>query len=280
MIMPIRWSMEDKVCDAYQITNAGSSALHGHHHFLLTFILKGQGIQTLNGREISFGPNDLFLLSPADFHKNTVKPGESYAYYGVKFPYELLDSGIYELCDMERFPLYIHLSEKTAAVMKHIFEQLIEECREGEKRLANKVYMQLLVEQLLILTLREMPTGKQEHADTFMNRALGYLYAHFHDEISVAEVAAYSGYTPNYFNTRFREMTGYSFGIYLRKMRLNYAENLLKSGDMSVTEIALESGFLSLAHFSRCFRSEYGISPQEYRKKVFAEKNKESETRL
>ena len=86
MIMPIRWSMEDKGCDAYHATGVSSSDLHGHHHFLLTLILNGKGVQTLNGQEIPFGPDDLFLLSPADFHKNTVIPGENYDYFGVKFP--------------------------------------------------------------------------------------------------------------------------------------------------------------------------------------------------
>lgn len=271
MMMPIRWSMQDVFCDAYQTIGAGSSALHGHHHFLLTLILRGKGVQTLNGREIPFGPNDIFLLSPADFHKNVVAPGESYDYYGVKFPYELLDARLSELCELERFPVHAHLSDQTAAFMQGIFVQLIEECEKGRERLANQIYIQLLVEQLVILALREIPQKLEEQFDVFLNKALGFLYSHFHQEIYVSDVASYTGYTPNYFNTRFRKLTGMPFGTYLRKTRLNYAEKLLKSSAMSVTEVAMEAGFVSLPHFSRCFHEEYGIAPQEYRKKEAVE---------
>ena len=92
MTMPVRWQMKQAVCDAYEAKNSPSSVLHGHHHFLLTLITRGHGIQILNGREIPFGPNDLFLLSPADFHQNTLPIGESFDHFGVRFPYELLDA--------------------------------------------------------------------------------------------------------------------------------------------------------------------------------------------
>jgi len=90
MEIPVRWRLEDGCCHAYEATHRESSALHGHHHFLLTLVTAGEGVQTLNGKEIPFGPGDLFLLSPADFHKNTIAPDGFFTYYGLKFTYELL----------------------------------------------------------------------------------------------------------------------------------------------------------------------------------------------
>jgi len=65
--MPIRWKMKDAVCDAYEALDCTTSAIHGHHHFLLTLITRGKGIQIINGVEIPFEAGDLFILSPADF---------------------------------------------------------------------------------------------------------------------------------------------------------------------------------------------------------------------
>ena len=52
MKMPVRFRLEDAVCDAYRVTKGTSSSLHGHHHFLLTLITRGEGVQVVNGKEI------------------------------------------------------------------------------------------------------------------------------------------------------------------------------------------------------------------------------------
>lgn len=267
MAVLVRWTMEETVCNAYEAVRVQSSGLHGHHHFLLTLITAGSGVQTLNGREIWFVPDDVFFLSPADFHKNTLREGESFSYYGLKFSYELLDDRLADLCALDQLPMHIHLNETDAQTARSIFHRLIEECNHGKDRLGSKAYQQALVEQLIILVLRQVQQDEKLRPEAFINRALGYLHSHFSEPITVADAAAYVGYTPNYFNTCFREQMGIPFGEYLRQMRLGYGENLLRSSQMPVTEVAYESGFGSLSYFSRCFCKEYGISPQEYRKK-------------
>lgn len=144
-------------------------------------------MQTLNGREIPFGPNDLFLLSPADFHKNTLIDEAPFSYYGVKFTYDLLDDRLSELCALDKLPLYLHLKDSTAKVAGNIFTQLIEECQNGQERLGNRAYLQLLVEQLIILVLREIKKDALVSPQLFLNRALGYVYSHFSEPITVGD---------------------------------------------------------------------------------------------
>lgn len=268
MEIPVRWRLEKGYCHAYEAVRTGSSALHGHHHFLLTLITGGEGVQTLNGREIPFGPGDLFLLSPADFHKNTLPSGGCFTYYGLKFTYELLDARLSELLAMDKLPLYLHLPPEAAEVGCFLFRQLVAECAGEGEQPGSRAYLQAMVEQLMILALRHMKSEERVCPEAFINRALGYLYSHFSEDITVGDAAAYVGYTPNYFNTCFHKQMGLPFGEYLRQMRLNYAENLLRCSRMPVTEVAYESGFGSLSYFSRCFREQYGIAPQQYRKTV------------
>lgn len=267
MSVLVRWTMEEAVCNAYEAVRVQSSGLHGHHHFLLTLITDGSGVQTLNGRQIPFQKDDVFFLSPADFHKNTLQEGESFSYYGLKFSYELLDDRLADLCALDRLPMYLHLSQGDAKAAKEVFCRLIDECSQGKECLGSKAYRQALAEQLIILVLRQAQQDEKVRPEAFINRALGYLHSHFSEPITVADAAAYVGYTPNYFNTCFRQQMGVPFGEYLRQMRLGYGENLLRSSQMPVTEVAYESGFGSLSYFSRCFCKQYGISPQEYRKK-------------
>lgn len=63
----------------------------------------------------------------------------------------------------------------------------------------------------------------------------------------------------------FSDNFGTTFGKFVRKCRLNNAAALLSSGrDMSITEIAFESGFSSVRTFNRCFFDEYGVPPSKY----------------
>lgn len=280
MSIPVRWQMEDlieehqtashtktPICDACKLVGRESSVLHGHQHFIMTLIIRGRGIQILNGEEISFGEKDLFLLSPADFHSNTVATGESFDYYRLCFSYELLEARLTGIVAPDRLPLHIHLSDRSFSLAGDIFRQLVDETENGQNRPGHKAYLQALAEQLLILIIRELPPAQSATPSSPVNRALGYLHAHFHEPISVGDAAAYAGYTPNYFNSCFRNQMGIPFGEYLRNMRLSYAENLLRASSLPVTEIAFESGFGSLSHFSRSFRETYGCSPQDYRRK-------------
>lgn len=266
MALPVLWQLENAVCEAYETKNSLSSDLHGHRHFLITFISRGRGIQTINGITNDFQENDLFLLSPADFHKNTIAPGETFDFFGVKFTYEMLDEHLSGLCAIDRFPMHLHLEDPQAQIVRQIFQQLCEESGPGRDRIASRQYQQALIEQLVILAIRQLPVAPSIQSGSFTDRALGYVYSHFYEPICVQDAAAFIGYTPNYFNTRFRETIGTPFGDFLRQLRLTYAENLLSSSSMSVTEIALEAGFGSLSHFSHSFRLKYGVSPQAFRR--------------
>lgn len=273
MSIPTKWKLKGKICEAYEAKNHTSSSLHGHYHFLLTLITRGRGIQTLNGRDIAFGAGDMSLLSPADFHKNTVIDAEGYDYYGVKFPYKLLDKRLSGLLDFGKLPMTLTLSARSYETAKEIFTRLIDECENANARKASDIYLQNMIEQLIIIAIRELPTQKISNGSEFLNRSLGYLYSHFFEDVTVRDVAEYVGYTTNYFNFKFKEAFGMPFGEYLREVRLSYSENLLKSGDISITEVALEAGFGNSSYFSRAFKARYGVSPRAYRlglcKRVF-----------
>ena len=273
MKMPVRWSLENDICDAYEVKGARSSDIHGHHHFLLILITRGRGVQILNGRHIEFSPGDMFLLSPADFHENKLQDGESFDYFGVKFHIDVCDKSFSDLCSARKLPLTVHLSDEKYKVAEDIFSRLVKESESRDGLVGRAVYLKTMIEQLVIIVLRELPKEERTAVSGFANRALGYLYSHFFERITVEDAAEYMGYTTNYFNSRFKSTVGRPFGEYLRDMRLSFAAKLLSSSDMSVTEVAEESGFETLAHFSRSFRERYGISPKDYKYERRAEDN-------
>lgn len=67
---------------------------------------------------------------------------------------------------------------------------------------------------------------------------------------------------------KMKALTGLSTKEYISRMRMKKAEELLLKGELSISEIADETGWDNTGYFRQCFKKEFGISPSEYLKKV------------
>jgi len=65
---------------------------------------------------------------------------------------------------------------------------------------------------------------------------------------------------------KLQAITGLSFNIYVRTIRLKHAAQLLSKGDKNITEISILTGFNSLSWFTRCFVEQFGVPPSEFTK--------------
>lgn len=66
---------------------------------------------------------------------------------------------------------------------------------------------------------------------------------------------------------RMTELMDKTPSLFIRSIRLQKAASLLMKGDLSVTEVAEQTGFSSSSHMSRCFQAEWGCTPMEYVRK-------------
>jgi AraC-like DNA-binding protein len=86
-------------------------------------------------------------------------------------------------------------------------------------------------------------------------------------ELDLDAVAAHAGYSRYHFVRAFKEAYGETPGQYLTHRRVERAEEMLRSADLSVTEICHLVGFSSLGTFSARFKTRTGLTPSEYRAK-------------
>ena len=93
-----------------------------------------------------------------------------------------------------------------------------------------------------------------------------YVRNHPEEKLTVAGLAALTGYTPGYLSRKFREETGISPGAYIKEQKLRYGALLLVTTSDDLTAIADRLGFCSRSHFSDAFHRFMGVSPSEYRR--------------
>ena len=101
-----------------------------------------------------------------------------------------------------------------------------------------------------------------------VRRAIAYVAMHFQEPVTLAKTADELGITKTWLSAVFRKETGYTFSHYVRRYRLSMAADLLQSSSLSIDEIASFCGIPEPNYFSRLFRTEYGMSPSQYRSKT------------
>ena len=85
------------------------------------------------------------------------------------------------------------------------------------------------------------------------------------DDLSQGAMAQMAGISRDYFSRIFKNLTGMNYSKWLNMIRLEKATELLSHKNMSMTEVAMLSGFQSIPSFNRVFHEDKGMSPGEYR---------------
>lgn len=114
---------------------------------------------------------------------------------------------------------------------------------------------------------RKLHTMKgHEYFEAVMS-ACNYINQHFMENLTLGEVARIGGFSKYHFTRIFKQYMNMTFYEYLNSRRIKRAEELLyNAGEMSITEIAMSSGFSSMSAFSRTFKMIKHCSPSSYRK--------------
>ena len=112
-----------------------------------------------------------------------------------------------------------------------------------------------------------VPPSSKVAYDATLSKVLGYMSAHYTEDLSLKSVGAALGYSPKYVSNCISTMPNTSFRELLNSMRTERAKELLRSSDLSNYEVAMTAGFNSECSFHRVFKSITGYTPGEYRAK-------------
>jgi AraC-like DNA-binding protein len=103
-----------------------------------------------------------------------------------------------------------------------------------------------------------------------LRRARDRIDRDYAGQIGIPALAAEAGYSREHFIRTFRVTYGVTPGRYRTQRRVERACDLLRSANLTVTEICFLVGFTSLGSFSTRFSEVTGMSPTAYRQKAAA----------
>lgn len=105
---------------------------------------------------------------------------------------------------------------------------------------------------------------RHQELPLWLHKALSYIETH--PGVSVEELASQAHFSVAQFRRLFARHLGVTPQAYLRQRRLELGRLWLESGNLSLSVIAAQAGWGSLAHFSREFKRNFGMTPLEWRR--------------
>ncbi|MFC5455819.1 helix-turn-helix domain-containing protein [Prosthecobacter fluviatilis] len=271
---------EPVVCELVRGQDFGC-VWHYHPECEITLVLKG-GTERLVGNNISpLSPGDLVFMGPNVPHDyrnqpSAGKPVTDVEAIVVQFTPELPGHGDWlqrsSMIPVRRLFQRAEQGLEVKGITRLTATRIVQEMllAHGMKRVI--LLLQLLdllsnSEELEEISSAVLPQPRPGTSDR-VSMACEFIATHLPEPIYVADLAAIVGLGKSAFSRLFKKSTGRTVPQYVNELRIARACLLLAETDLTVSQIAMDCGFVSPAHFQRQFREHQHCVPLAYRSRV------------
>jgi two-component system response regulator YesN len=116
-----------------------------------------------------------------------------------------------------------------------------------------------------INSLDSISAGSISTENELVKKILACIHKRFDKNISIQQLAQECNVNANYASQLFNQEVGEKFNLYLTKLRLDKAQQLLRETNLPVSNIASMSGYNDYFYFAKVFKKSIGMTPKEYR---------------
>ena len=148
-----------------------------------------------------------------------------------------------------------------------ILRQIFEDEADGYFSIYRKRSVEEIVEWMLRLQKGLcviLEARKKNYKNRTIENVQKYIESNLEKKLSLNEVAALFGFSPNYLSQLFTKYAGISFVEYITEVKMSAAKGMMAQGNVKIYEIADKLGFENAFYFSKVFKKVEGISPREY----------------
>ena len=247
--------------------------LHCHPEYEIAYIAEDCGSYMIQDAEIPISPGDVFIVNANDIHQPILSRPDNGGALVIYFRASLFGDAD-ECAEWTRPFLYAGEFGCNKLPSDPRLPPLIRELHETAKPPLPHWQMAArgLMTHILSIIARRFAeecearglTGRIARAHRFAP-VLAHVADRLHGRIEAEDLYRLAGLSHSQFSEAFRAAFGVSVTRYIRGQRLRRAKRLLRSTDLSVTEIAFMCGFGAISQFNAAFKAEVGIPPTRYR---------------
>lgn len=232
---------------------------HLHKQVEIIFVTNGTLKSTIDGQESILGVGDMSICFPNTVH-STESVGNSKAIL-IIFDVEFVAAFSNEL--LKNHPQEPFIKNCLSDSIKSCINMMLESSISKQDLRISSGYLSVLLGSIL-MDLKLIQNKNTDLQDTCC-LILKFINYHFTEDISLDSMSKALNISKYYISHIFSEKIKSSFPSYLNRCRIDYAKNLLRNTNDSVTQIGFDCGFNSSRTFYRAFKECYKMTPLEYR---------------
>ena len=250
-----------------------------HWHSACELIVPIQGNYLVNvcGQTFDLAPGDIFLIPGGEPHSLKAPARGGRFIFLFEFQQILAIKGASYLAACMTKPVLINRCTCPGIYTEEadLFGQICWEYLRDDSLRDITVYSWLLTMFLNYSRYRlscegssgvlQLPHSSQRNYAERFEAVYAYLDRHYAEDLTLEDAAAVAGFSKFHFSRTFKQLSGCNFYDYLSHRRIKASEALLMKPELSVSQIALQSGFSSASTFNRTFRKLKGCTPTQYR---------------
>jgi AraC-like DNA-binding protein len=235
-------------------------ATNFHHRFELAIPLEKGAAVRIGEVAYHLDPGECALIFPHQFHHYFNEESDCAEWLCIMFDLSH---------PLATAPLRDQPVKLDAEGMQ-LAEHIVQSYRRGlpTDPLSVAYHLSLLLARLLeagpVPEERRPKVNAADARDIIVQKINTYVRQNLKKAPSLEELAEKLGYSASRLRTVFRDKLGVTLGLYIRESRLAEAARLLLTSDLTVSEVARDTGFTSLNAFSRAFAAYYKIAPKSY----------------
>ncbi len=237
---------------------------HWHECLEIMLVLNGSGTHFLNSTPFRVRRGYICLIHPGDFHELIIDKTEPFEMIDMLVSHNFVSGQSMNQVRYHNRDLSKYLDERKLEVTQYVCEKLLGEYN-GENPMCAEVIRNGFEWMMLNIFHSENYLDNESLRKEKIEQVIMHINNSFMREITLEQVAKMVHLSRGYFSQYFKEEMGVTFQEYLQNLRLNFALELIKTSDLSISEICFRTGFNSAAYFSRAFKKHFGNSPRFYR---------------
>lgn len=238
-----------------------TTELNLHKYYNLHWIRSGKGYVESDGVTYELSGTDGFLYGPGVAQHYYADPHDPWDVAWVHFFGEHLEAFL----EGRGIGGVWIFSCANGLYLNELFDELLNLSRQykvqDEARLSSQLYEILVHLQHNAFKLHNTSLNLTEN----MHRAANYIRKHYKEPLMLEQLAKVAGYSSSYFNRKFHDHYGRTPIEFVTETRLLNAKRLLLFTQLTIKQIALESGFSQSSYFISRFRKSEGMTPEQFR---------------
>lgn len=255
-----------------------------HWHTAIEMIMPIDNIYTVVIQKTSYVLNegDILIIPPGELHE--LNAPETGLRRILLFDFSLISNlwGFSNILSVINQPRLINpaTAPDIHYQLQSIFDQITSEYL--SKNTLREAAIYSLIIQMFVLTGRkfmntenifpDVKVNKQREYIEKFNVIFDYINMNYTEDITLDKISDVAGFSKFHFSRLFKKFTDMSFYDYLNQRRVKEAEKLLLNPELSITEVAMRSGFSSIATFNRVFKGFKECTPTEF-KNLYRKRN-------